>query len=196
MELFSKTKLSALARMVFLDENEGAFLIRKHSDQNLNLVKIKGLLKDFRQKVMELYPEADLYFGVIIKPGILLELKESIAKCRKLINMGQYLCPDDFIWDYDSLGPLTWLQIPEKELEDLLGTYRLLLKDEKNAELLRTLKVYLENNMNYSLTAEKLYVHINTIRNRIDKVNQLLDIDWDSPLNRMKCEILLQYLKL
>ena len=182
--------------MVFLDENEGAFLIRQHSDQNLNLVKIKGLLKDFRQKVMELYPEADLYFGVIIKPGILLELKESIAKCRKLINMGQYLCPDDFIWDYDSLGPLTWLQIPEKELEDLLGTYRLLLKDEKNAELLRTLKVYLENNMNYSLTAEKLYVHINTIRNRIDKVNQLLGIDWDSPLNRMKCEILLQYLKL
>lgn len=196
MELFSKTKLSALARMVFLDENEGAFLIRQHSDQNLNLVKIKGLLKDFRQKVMELYPEADLYFGVIIKPGILLELKESIAKCRKLINMGQYLCPDDFIWDYDSLGPLTWLQIPEKELEDLLGTYRLLLKDEKNAELLRTLKEYLENNMNYSLTAEKLYVHINTIRNRIDKVNQLLGIDWDSPLNRMKCEILLQYLKL
>ena len=50
--------------------------------------------------------------------------------------------------------------------------------------------------MNYSATAEKLYVHINTIRNRIDKVNQLLGIDWDSPLNRMKCEILLQYLKL
>ncbi|MFR9098212.1 MAG: PucR family transcriptional regulator [Blautia coccoides] len=115
---------------------------------------------------------------------------------QKTDKYGPVLMPDDFIWDYDSLGPLTWLQIPEKELEDLLGTYRLLLKDEKNAELLRTLKVYLENNMNYSLTAEKLYVHINTIRNRIDKVNQLLGIDWDSPLNRMKCEILLQYLKL
>ena len=74
-------------------KNEGAFLIRQHSDQNLNLVKIKGLLKDFRQKVMELYPEADLYFGVIIKPGILLELKESIAKCRKLIKYGPVLMP-------------------------------------------------------------------------------------------------------
>ena len=185
-------KLRGSSKTFYLYSNLGSDAYEEMSqDKRVSMIGRTAICK-----VMELYPEADLYFGVIIKPGILLELKESIAKCRKLINMGQYLCPDDFIWDYDSLGPLTWLQIPEKELEDLLGTYRLLLKDEKNAELLRTLKVYLENNMNYSLTAEKLYVHINTIRNRIDKVNQLLGIDWDSPLNRMKCEILLQYLKL
>ena len=42
------------------------------------------------------------------------------------------------------------------------------------SELLKTLKIYLENNMNYSVTAEKMYVHINTIRKRIDKVNDLV----------------------
>lgn len=46
-----------------------------------------------------------------------------------------------------------------------------MMEEEKNIELLKTLKIYLENNMNYSVTAEKMYVHINTIRKRIDKVN-------------------------
>ena len=53
-----------------------------------------------------------------------------------------------------------------------------MMEEEKNIELLKTLKIYLENNMNYSVTAEKMYVHINTIRKRIDKVNDLVKIDW------------------
>ena len=39
----------------------------------------------------------------------------------------------------------TWIEIPENELKEMF--------------------------MNYSVTAEKMYVHINTIRKRIDKVN-------------------------
>ena len=94
------------------------------------------------------------------------------------------------------LGPLAWLQIPEEELEAMLREYRELMKDERNAELLRTLKIYLENNMNYSLTAEKMYVHINTIRKRIEKIDHLLDIQWDQYIDRLRVELLLQFLEL
>lgn len=48
--------------------------------------------------------------------------------------------------------------------------------------------------MNYSVTAEKMYVHINTIRKRIDKVNDLVKIDWEDHVDRLKMEILLQFL--
>lgn len=78
----------------------------------------------------------------------------------------------------------------------MLLEYRNLMKDEKNIELLRTLKIYLENNMNFSVTAEKMYVHINTIRKRIDKLNTILQIEWDSYMSRLKLEILLQFLEL
>ena len=71
-----------------------------------------------------------------------------------------------------------------------------MLEEEKNIELLKTLKIYLENNMNYSVTAEKMYVHINTIRKRIDKVNDLVKIDWEDHVDRLKMEILLQFLGL
>lgn len=50
--------------------------------------------------------------------------------------------------------------------------------------------------MNYSVTAEKMYVHINTIRKRIDKVNDLVKIDWEDHVDRLKMEILLQFLGL
>ena len=66
---------------------------------------------------------------------------------------------------------------------------------EKNRELLYTLKVYLENNMNYSLTAEKLYVNINTIRRRIEKVNELVDVDWNNYYTRTKIALMLQFMQ-
>ena len=50
--------------------------------------------------------------------------------------------------------------------------------------------------MNFSVTAEKMYVHINTIRKRIDKLDRMLQIDWDSYISRLKIEILLQFLEL
>ena len=77
----------------------------------------------------------------------------------------------------------------------LMEELQKLLKVEKNKELLYTLKVYLENNMNYSLTAEKLFVNINTIRRRIEKVNDLIRIDWDNYFERTKIGLLLQFLQ-
>ncbi len=110
--------------------------------------------------------------------------------------MGKKLFPQNHIWDYEMLGPYAWIEIQEDELEAMLCRYRLLLQDERNREPLKTLKVYLENNMNFSVTAEKMYVHINTIRKRIDKMKELLDVSLDDRIARLKLEMLLQFLNL
>ncbi len=78
----------------------------------------------------------------------------------------------------------------------MLSQYRILMEDEKNRELLKTLKIYLENNMNFSITAEKMYVHINTIRKRIAKIKELLDVELEDRISRLKIEMLLQFLSL
>jgi DNA-binding PucR family transcriptional regulator len=39
----------------------------------------------------------------------------------------------------------------------------------EDPELFTTIKVFLENNLNASLTAKKLYIHRNTLQYRIDK---------------------------
>lgn len=49
--------------------------------------------------------------------------------------------------------------------------------------------------MNYSLTAKQLFIHINTVRKRIEEINDLINFDLEDPMNRLKLEILLKLIK-
>ncbi len=50
-----------------------------------------------------------------------------------------------------------------------------------DTELQLTLRTLLDENFNYKLTAEKLFIHVNTVRYRAEKIAQLLNIDLNSP---------------
>ena len=193
---FQNSEISQNAKTAFLDENEGIILIEVPEKTVYGKERLKGLITDFCRRVREQCPDMDMEFAVLREGRQLGYLKQSIEKCKRILSMGRILFPQTYIWDYDMIGPFTWLEIPEEEMEILLKEYRSLLEDEKNVVLLRTLKIYLENNMNYSITAEKMYVHINTIRKRIEKVNELLSIDWEQYMSRLKAEIMLQFLDL
>ncbi|WP_415881827.1 sugar diacid recognition domain-containing protein [Neptuniibacter sp. QD34_54] len=59
----------------------------------------------------------------------------------------------------------------------LLADYEKLVKKDSNGSLQKTLQVYFANNTDFSLTAESLHVHRNTLRYRLEKINDILDID-------------------
>jgi len=69
-----------------------------------------------------------------------------------------------------------------------------LIKKDDHRELVGTLKTYLDCKMNYSLTAKQLFIHINTVRKRIDDINNLINFNLENPMNRLKLEILLKLL--
>lgn len=196
LEAYRKSSLIKYARIAMIGENVGILFIEAGDDERWKNGYIKALLEEFRRRVQKVCPETLLEFGYSMEEASLSHIRQSVEKCRKALNMGKLIYPDLYAWDYEKLGALAWLNIPEEELTHMLSTYAELLKDEKNIELLKTLKVYLENNMNYSATAEKLYVHINTIRKRMDKVNELLQIDWSDVIARMNTELLLRFLNL
>ncbi|WP_449240624.1 PucR family transcriptional regulator [Desulfoscipio gibsoniae] len=60
---------------------------------------------------------------------------------------------------------------------------------QHNTELYNTLIAYVDNNCNNSLTAEKLFIHVNSLRYRINKIEKILKAD----LSKLECmaEILL-----
>ena len=185
-----------MGKLAFLGENEGALLFEIDAAVSHDRSKLLRFLEEFKYKVETRISGMRLEFGINLEAKTLPEIRSSIEKCRKVLQLGPKLDSGQFVWDYEKLGPLAWLQIPDDELESMLKKYRKLMQDEKNVEVLRTLKVYLENNMNYSVTAEKLYAHINTVRKRIDKAHDLLDIDWEQRINRLNVELLLQFLDL
>lgn len=196
LSAFQNSCLSRNAKLAFLDENIGMILIEVRESEKLQKESLSEAIRKFEEAIRNRDPKIQLEFAICREERELRYLKESVEKCTKVLRMGRKLYPKESVWDYEMLGPFAWFQIPEAELDLLLQDYRKILKEEKNIELLRTLKVYLENNMNYSVTAEKMYVHINTIRKRISKLEGLLEIDYGSYISRLKAEVLLQFMEL
>ena len=109
--------------------------------------------------------------------------------------MGRLVYEDQSLVTYSELGPFAWINIDDSELKSMMSRINELLDESESKELLDTLKYYLDYRMNYSLTSKHMYVHINTVRKRIEKIRELLDIDIEDPVSRMKLELLLMVSK-
>lgn len=196
MDLLRYCGMENMGRMAFLSGNEGIILLRCKGGDPHEKQQLCGLLEEFQHRLTRKYDGLCWRIGFCYEPRRLMDIRSSVEKGRKVVKVGSVAMPDSFLLDYDKLGILTWLDIPDEELQKMLEDFQTLMQVEKNRELLTTLRVYLENNMNYSLTAEKLFVNINTIRRRIEKINELVTIDWDNYYSRTKIGLMLQFLQL
>jgi len=76
------------------------------------------------------------------------------------------------------------------------GFPRLLLHDENSqADYVKTLRTYLNNNMNISQTAKELYVHRSTLLERLKKIDSILGCNMDNPDERLMLSVLLRILE-
>ncbi len=76
------------------------------------------------------------------------------------------------------------------------GLTKITAYDESHkSELLHTLKIYLESNMNITHASEKLYIHRSTLLYRIDRVQQISGLDLQNPEIRFRILMSLHLLK-
>lgn len=109
-------------------------------------------------------------------------LREAFAEVKECMGMLQHGGVHGSVVHYRQLE-LTLLlgQIPTEVMEKYCnGTLRGLLSREPEyvREMLRTLEVYLENDGHVNETAKKLFIHRNTATYRIEKLSELLDVDF------------------
>ena len=181
-------------RLAFIDENEGVLLLELLDGKMTDYELLKKKLYEFDEYIGKRIDGAELKFGIVKEGKALSQIRGTVCKCRRVIRMGTLMMPDKSIYEYEDLGVLAWIDVPEEELEKLLNNLKELIEVNKGEDLLETLKVYLENNLNYSTTASKLFIHINTVRKRIERVEEALDLNLDNYITRLKLVILLQYL--
>ena len=193
LSLFYQSTTDRFSKLVFLSGSTALILLNAGATADKQAVL--RLLQDFRERLVAKFPGIPWCFAMSFEAQGILSIKAAVHKCEQVLQVGRLIHPGSWLHDYDDLGLLTWLQIPEGELKQLLTRFQKVLEHERSQELISTLKVYLENNMNYSLTAEKLFVNVNTIRRRIERVNEMVDIDWDSYFERVKIGLMLQFLQ-
>ena len=195
VELFRQCSMDRYGRLAFLSREEGLILLDPKTMKDSSKESVRSLLQEYLEKLQKKFQGLQWRFALHSEQALLSDIRGSVEKSCKVLKIGSVVSPEKYILDYDELGILTWVNIPEQDMKQLTERFRRLTESEKSRELLYTLKVYLENNMNYSLTAEKLFVNVNTIRRRMEKINELVSIDWDNYFERTKIGLMLQFLQ-
>lgn len=197
-ELLKRVARSAMEhakfRMSVIDDNKCLFLVVKEElmTDHKALVSIHYKMENLSKRLQLEIEGASLVFGLSDKPEDLMSIYQNYLRCEKALSIGPLLYPEDVIWPYSRLGVFAWLEIKEEELTFMVKDLGRLYADEENRELIQTLKVYLECKMNFSLAAKRLYLHINTVRKRIEEAKELIPLDLDDPVSRLKLEVLLK----
>ena len=162
-------------------------------------IELKTKLENILEELEYILPNRGFKVGIGDVVETILKTKKSFMEAKKAIEIGSYLYPNKHITTFDDLGPFGVLRIEDIERKSFGSSFNKiapLLKEENSVELIETLKVYLENNSNCNKAASKLFVHSNTVRYRITKIQELCSIDLENYIERLKIEITLKFLEM
>ncbi len=172
-----------LRPLVPLDEQD---VLTPLSRDSLALVKAGGMsqqdLGEFAAALCDTVREEtglDLYCG-IGDPALSAEtLLQSCQQAQAALRMGAVFCPKASVSVYQQmLLPRFLWELPD----ELAQRYHALLFNKRSAhlftqEMLETIDMFLQKDLNLSDTARQLYIHRNTLVYRLDKVQRLSGLD-------------------
>jgi PucR family transcriptional regulator, purine catabolism regulatory protein len=141
---------------------------------------------EIKKQIESLYKQLEQFVGSSMSfrfgvgryfPGI-KGLRNSFHDAEKAIMLGMSLWKDRDILHYNDLG--IYLLIAQNQDNELLKrlyketVYMLVRYDEtNNLELIKTMHIYFQHNESLIETANALFVHVNTVKYRVQKIEQL-----------------------
>jgi len=178
--------------LIYPLEWDGVYLViipGIYSQQEFNFLsagKRQEIFAQWQQLFSEAY-EVEVAIGVGMSYP-LTELHRSYREARIALTFRQIKGEKGFVQEFADLG--VFRELFGCEQERIIRFCRMTLDKllaydhDCDAGLQITLRTLLDTNFNYKLTAEKLFVHVNTVRYRCDKIAQLLNIDLNHPDTR------------
>lgn len=131
----------------------------------------------------------------------LFDIRVHLKQARAAIEDGWLLNPDDTLYYFSSyaltemiINSLGGLPAEAYFPEGLKAIFE---HDSKSqVSYLETLRLFLEENLSYTSTANKLFIHRSTLIDRIDRIEREMKIDLKNPEQRLQIEMLLKALDL
>ncbi len=139
---------------------------------------------------------------VVLKVGIseqgeLSEIPRLAPQPLRIVQLSSMVHRNSFIILYRDLGIYRILMGLSKEnsLEDYVSDTLKELQD-KDAEYIQTLRVFLDCNQNYKQASEILFVHPKTVRYRIERIKEHSGLDFDDAEDMLHVQIELRIMDL
>ena len=161
------------------------------------LIEIKGNdeeIKELETVEKVLYSAIEEELGIKVKIGVgnpvanFESINSSYLQAKKALELGAEIA-DKSVYTYTEILPLKMISsLTEKEKIEFLKPFKQILKNE---ELSVTAKEFLNNDLNSKRTAEKLFIHRNTLTYRLNKIEKEIGLDLrnfgDAVTFRMVC---------
>ncbi|MGD8188494.1 PucR family transcriptional regulator [Brevibacillus ginsengisoli] len=144
----------------------------------------KLLANQIHQVIAGKFPEVMNTIGLGRLYRSNLEIFRSFQEAKIALEMGRFLHQRKGVCLFEEIGVIRLLSLINNDVlitffKETLG--ELLEYDhEHDGELVKTLEMYFQENGDISRTADFLYIHPNTLRNRLKKIESLLDISLNS----------------
>lgn len=157
---------------------------------NTSLDTLNTLFPQILNYIKENYPNYIVNIGIGTRQKSLEKYKLSYEQASKCINLAIKQKQKNMIYYYEQLGLYQlFYDINNKTLlENFVHNilYSLMAYDKKyNTNLIQTLEVYLNKNCNLNQTAETLFIHRNTIKYRLQRIEEITNTSLDDAFTRL-----------
>lgn len=158
---------------------------------------VKNDFKSIFKEIRCTFPDREIKLGIGDMVEDICDIRKSYIGALKAVDIGSHIYPDGEMIAFEDLGPFGLLRLETIQTKNYGNTFSKiypLLKEPDSEELLSTLQVYLECESNCNIAAKQLFIHSNTVRYRIAKIQQICNIDLEDPIERLKIEITLKFI--
>ncbi|MFZ7102890.1 MAG: PucR family transcriptional regulator [Peptococcaceae bacterium] len=185
--LYRIIEFSVLARSqksIILPKSD-SYIIFPHFSVERKEEEIKNrnieLAQEIQGEVCRMFEEITVSVGIGGYSELLTGLAVSYRQAQQALKIGCKISGGNGIFDYAGLGVYSLLySCDSKEFKESCRTklVQLLEYDRTyNAELVKTMEVYLDCNESISLAAQRLFIHPNTVKYRLHRIKEILHKD-------------------
>jgi PucR family transcriptional regulator, purine catabolism regulatory protein len=184
-------------KKVIVGEKSESIIILLRAESGLRDGDIKKTTMDFGQKIAaqlsKIHSDTRFKVGIGRYYTEPKELWKSYQDALKAVNLGHSELGEDVI-HFDNLGVYRLLNYDtmEKELEKFYNETILPLVEydkNKDTELVKTLIAYFQANGNLKRMSEHLYTHYNTVLYRLQRIQEITNINLENPHHRLNAQL-------
>ncbi|MCR2821091.1 PucR family transcriptional regulator [Lederbergia panacisoli] len=165
-----KSLFSNEVTIVPFNRNQGV-IIEEQSNISITEEELFSAIQAFES---DFFFKIHFYIGRFQETNLSLKSLFSLEQSMLELSLSEH--PEERIFTREKLIPLyLYRLIPHSEGRILFADVHTLLKDD--IELAETIKTYIENQSNATLTAKQLFMHRNSLQYRVDKFIEKTGID-------------------
>lgn len=189
-------------RQVIVTEQQGqvVIIIGDAAEGKIAKQQWKSLGKSLQAYMQESCTDVTFSVGIGKFYTTAADLCRSYQEAKHALDLGRFIREKGHVTHFEELGIIRLLShMSLEQLDDYYKEYLAVLieYDEKNdTNFIDTLHVYFQQNGDLNLTAEKLFLHANTLRYRLKKIEELLETDLKQLENRINLSVACKIFKM